>query len=249
MSPTPNQTVTPAYDDAIAGLTEIMNGLTQKLDDDRARTDQRLESLVARTDQRLESLVIAALFKLRKTSSVSKYQASFERLCNCVVGISDDAIFNCFISGLRWDIQQELAVLRPQTIMNVIGPAKLIEAKIKDTKIRTHTAGTPNTSIFNYRKRLIGGSLHPKHCIYKVKREMGKYMELLDASVRAAWRFHSNCPVTARKYYHPPSGHKSIRHNHDEGSSSATRDAAAIVGRFGSKRIDTADFILYTVVS
>lgn len=34
---------------------------------------------------------------------------------------------------------------------------------------------------------------------------MGKYMELLDAGVRIAARFHSHCPQTARLYYHPPS--------------------------------------------
>lgn len=34
---------------------------------------------------------------------------------------------------------------------------------------------------------------------------MGKYVELLDAGVRIAARFHSHCPQTARLYYHPPS--------------------------------------------
>ncbi|OWM78393.1 hypothetical protein CDL15_Pgr016117 [Punica granatum] len=33
---------------------------------------------------------------------------------------------------------------------------------------------------------------------------MGKYMEILDAGVRIAARFHSHCPQTARLYYHPP---------------------------------------------
>uniref|UniRef100_A0A1J3JM40 Uncharacterized protein n=1 Tax=Noccaea caerulescens TaxID=107243 RepID=A0A1J3JM40_NOCCA len=34
---------------------------------------------------------------------------------------------------------------------------------------------------------------------------MGKYIEMLDAGVRIAARFHSHCPQTARLYYHPPS--------------------------------------------
>ncbi|CAI9103025.1 OLC1v1001438C1 [Oldenlandia corymbosa var. corymbosa] len=38
-----------------------------------------------------------------------------------------------------------------------------------------------------------------------------KYVELLDAGVRIAARFHSHCPQTGRMYYHPPAGH------HDDG--------------------------------
>uniref|UniRef100_A0A7N0UKZ7 Uncharacterized protein n=1 Tax=Kalanchoe fedtschenkoi TaxID=63787 RepID=A0A7N0UKZ7_KALFE len=34
---------------------------------------------------------------------------------------------------------------------------------------------------------------------------MAKYLEVLDAGVRIAARFHSHCPHTARLYYHPPS--------------------------------------------
>ncbi|KAI3445048.1 hypothetical protein Pfo_001713 [Paulownia fortunei] len=78
---------------------------------------------------------------------------------------------------------------------------------------------------------------------------MGKYMELLDAGLRIASRFHSHCPQTARIYYHPPAGHED-NHHHDGGG--ATREGAAVMGRLGSKggaRIDTTDFILYTVVS
>ncbi|KAL5556249.1 hypothetical protein UlMin_038485 [Ulmus minor] len=34
---------------------------------------------------------------------------------------------------------------------------------------------------------------------------MGKFVELLDVGARIVARFHSNCPQTGRKYYHPPS--------------------------------------------
>ncbi|KAH7557208.1 hypothetical protein ACOSP7_026713 [Xanthoceras sorbifolium] len=44
---------------------------------------------------------------------------------------------------------------------------------------------------------------------------MSKYMELLDAGVRIAARFHSHCPPTARLYYHPPS-HLEDDHRHPE---------------------------------
>ncbi|GJY14853.1 transposon ty3-G gag-pol polyprotein [Tanacetum coccineum] len=58
----------------------------------------------------------AALFKLQQTSTVTAYQTEFERLSNCVVGLPPEALLNCFVSGLRQDIQQELAILRPHTI-------------------------------------------------------------------------------------------------------------------------------------
>ncbi|KAL6565644.1 hypothetical protein OROHE_004699 [Orobanche hederae] len=85
---------------------------------------------------------------------------------------------------------------------------------------------------------------------------MGKYLELLDAGVRIVCRFHSHCPQTARLYYHPPAGHEDAVHHHEQQQDGGgcggrtTREAAAAAGAFGSKgaaRIDTTDFILYTV--
>ncbi|GJS84533.1 ty3-gypsy retrotransposon protein [Tanacetum coccineum] len=78
----------------------------------------------------------AALFKLRQTTTVSAYQTEFERLSNCVIGLPPEALLNCFISGLRLDIQQELAILRPYTITQAIGLAKLIEDKTNEQKFR-----------------------------------------------------------------------------------------------------------------
>lgn len=92
---------------------------------------------------------------------------------------------------------------------------------------------------------------------FRIKlRKMGKYMELLDVGVRMACRFHSHCPQTARLYYHPPAGHDDAtsghQHQQNDGGSCGgnTWDAAALVGRYGSKsgpRIDSTDFILYTI--
>lgn len=79
---------------------------------------------------------------------------------------------------------------------------------------------------------------------------MGKYLELLDAGVRIVCRFHSHCPQTARMYYHPPAGHEDSGHHHHQHDGAAARNGAAVMGRFGSKggaRIETTDFILYTI--
>nr|GEV97814.1 retrotransposon Gag protein [Tanacetum cinerariifolium] len=96
----------------------------------------------------------AALFKLRQTSTVTEYQTEFERLSNCVGGLFAHAFLNCFLSGLRQDIQQELSILRPQSITQAIGLAKLIEDKNSDPRFlpkynitnRFTSSSTPSTS-------------------------------------------------------------------------------------------------------
>ncbi|XP_058752398.1 uncharacterized protein LOC131625563 [Vicia villosa] len=76
----------------------------------------------------------AELFKLKQEGTVVEYQTKFEQLGNQVVGLPQDAILNCFISGLNVDIKNEMAIQRPTNISQAIGLAKLIEAKLKDSK-------------------------------------------------------------------------------------------------------------------
>lgn len=76
----------------------------------------------------------AALFKLRQTSSVMDYQQQFEALSNQVMGLTPELFLNCFISGLRQDIQREIVVHHPYTLPQAMGLAKLLEAKILDSK-------------------------------------------------------------------------------------------------------------------
>jgi len=76
----------------------------------------------------------AELFKLQQHGSVSEYQTHFEKLSNCVIGLSSDTILNCFISGLQPEIRRELTILHPYSISQAIRLAKLIEDKIKDSK-------------------------------------------------------------------------------------------------------------------
>lgn len=75
-----------------------------------------------------------ALFKSHQTGSVTDYQAQFETLSNRVNGLSSELLLNCFLSGLRNDIQRDLAVLRPKSFPDAIGLAKLLEDKIQDAK-------------------------------------------------------------------------------------------------------------------
>ncbi|KAI3928633.1 hypothetical protein MKW98_024234 [Papaver atlanticum] len=41
---------------------------------------------------------------------------------------------------------------------------------------------------------------------------MGKYIDILDLGVRIAARFHTNCPHTARMYYHLPPNCANLKH-------------------------------------
>ncbi|KAL6506420.1 hypothetical protein OROGR_024601 [Orobanche gracilis] len=79
----------------------------------------------------------AALFKLRQVGMVTSYQDQFERLNNCVTGLSETAILNCFISGLKVEIQRELAIQKPTSINDAIDLAKLVEDKLHDSRART----------------------------------------------------------------------------------------------------------------
>lgn len=72
-----------------------------------------------------------ALFKLQQTSMVADYQKEFERLSNKVIGLPHGAILDCFISGIRQEIQNELSILHPTSISQVDGLAKFVESKLK----------------------------------------------------------------------------------------------------------------------
>ena len=85
----------------------------------------------------------AALFKLKQDGSVANYQTEFERLSNCVVGLPHTALLNCFISGLRPDIQQEIAIYHPTTLHQTYGLAKLIEDKLAVTHSQSSSTTHP----------------------------------------------------------------------------------------------------------
>lgn len=75
-----------------------------------------------------------ALFKLHQTNIMADYQWDFERLFNRIIRLPNQAIIDYFISGLRADIQHELADLHPTSISQAIGLAKLVETKIQATR-------------------------------------------------------------------------------------------------------------------
>lgn len=79
-----------------------------------------------------------ALFNLRQTGSVVAYQSQFEHISNRTRGIPPLVLLNCFLSGLRVEIQRELQILKPYSLHDAIGMAKLIEAKLADSRYSSH---------------------------------------------------------------------------------------------------------------
>jgi len=63
-----------------------------------------------------------------------------------VIGLPPEVLLNCFISGLIPEIRHELAVLKPSTITQAIGLAKLVEVKIKEAKAHPTRPVIPSTS-------------------------------------------------------------------------------------------------------
>ncbi|KAL5812200.1 hypothetical protein ACOSQ3_027150 [Xanthoceras sorbifolium] len=68
---------------------------------------------------------------------------------------------------------------------------------------------------------------------------MLKYMELLDARVRIAARFHSHYPLTVRLDYHPPSNHQ------DDHFCPLIQTAVASCS---AKAFDSKELIFYSIV-
>ncbi|GJT16234.1 reverse transcriptase [Tanacetum coccineum] len=76
----------------------------------------------------------AALYKLKQTTTVTAYLTEFEALSNRVQGLSTANLLNCFLSGLREDIRRELFLLKPPTLHEAIGMAKLVEDKLTTSR-------------------------------------------------------------------------------------------------------------------
>ncbi|GJU43443.1 hypothetical protein Tco_1200709 [Tanacetum coccineum] len=74
---------------------------------------------------------------------LAAFQTEFERLSNCVVGLPTTALLNCFISGLRSVIQQEITVYKPTTLHQNYGLSKLIEDKLAANESQVASSSRP----------------------------------------------------------------------------------------------------------
>ncbi|OMO70038.1 Retrotransposon gag protein [Corchorus olitorius] len=79
-----------------------------------------------------------ALFKLRQTSTVSRYQREFEILANRVVGLTQEHLMNLFVSGLKPEIQREVIMFHPLTHYQAFELALMVEAKLPEGRGAYH---------------------------------------------------------------------------------------------------------------
>lgn len=71
----------------------------------------------------------ATLFKLQQHGTVSEFYKEFTGLANRVDGLSDEALLDCFLSGLQDEILRDVMALSPETLLKAVSLAKLFEEK------------------------------------------------------------------------------------------------------------------------
>ncbi|OMO54256.1 Retrotransposon gag protein [Corchorus olitorius] len=135
--------------EALAALTAQMQDLKTSLETKLENNSSSITDLQISPEQRItvasffmtgEALTCAsgylqpqvALFKLRQTSTVSRYQREFEILANRVVGLTQEHIMNLFVSGLKPEIQQEVIMFHPLTHYQAFELALMVEAKLPE---------------------------------------------------------------------------------------------------------------------
>ena len=72
---------------------------------------------------------LGALTNLRQTGTVREDQTEFEKLVNHTKGLSDAFYRSCFISGIKDIVRSDITMFCPNTMMEILGWAKLAEDK------------------------------------------------------------------------------------------------------------------------
>ena len=75
----------------------------------------------------------ATLFKLSQTGTVADYYLQFTSLANRVYGLSNDALIDCFITGLIPEIRRDVMIHTPISIVKAVSLAKVYEEKHTST--------------------------------------------------------------------------------------------------------------------
>ena len=75
------------------------------------------------------------LSKLVQTGSVLEYQEEFESLSNKVDGLFESFLLSCFNSGLKPQIQHEVASFQPTSLTKAMALTKVQEQKIQFKKV------------------------------------------------------------------------------------------------------------------
>jgi len=89
----------------------------------------------------------AALFKLQQKGSVSEYYLRFMSLANRSGSLPQEALLNCFVSGLHTELQRDVIAQSPPSLLRVVAFAKLYEDQYT-TNTKPHSSNTI-AKIFN----------------------------------------------------------------------------------------------------
>lgn len=69
------------------------------------------------------------LFKLTQIGSVQSYYVQFTALANRVQGITQEALLDCFVGGLKPNIRMDVIAQSPTSLLRTVSLAKLYEEK------------------------------------------------------------------------------------------------------------------------
>jgi hypothetical protein len=74
--------------------------------------------------------LVGEFTKLQQTSTVDEYQSQFEVLSNRTPGLTEYFRVSSFISGLKEEVRIMVTMLKPTTLPNAFGLARLQEQEI-----------------------------------------------------------------------------------------------------------------------
>lgn len=89
----------------------------------------------------------ASLFKLKQSTTVTAFLDDFECLSTRVTGLSQQSLLNCFLSGLKEEIQRELYLLKPSNLHDAVGMAKLVEDKYNSARAAMSRPSLPRPPV------------------------------------------------------------------------------------------------------
>ena len=82
---------------------------------------------------------MADLFKLTQTGSISEYYLQFMALANRSIGLTDEALLNCFVGGLKTEIKRDVVAMVPPTLLRAVALARLYEDRYYPTSRSVNT--------------------------------------------------------------------------------------------------------------
>nr|KYP59153.1 Retrovirus-related Pol polyprotein from transposon 17.6 [Cajanus cajan] len=76
---------------------------------------------------------MSELFKLQQTGTIFDYYMKFMSLANRSIGLPDEALLKCFLSGLHAEIRRDVIVQTPTSLIRAVALAKLYEERYSPT--------------------------------------------------------------------------------------------------------------------